>query len=452
MSNRLAVYCLFVGLLVACTLDEPPTPSVPTLTPVPPNTAFIAAALEPTALPTLVPTPSLTSLPTEIARFVPSLTPRPSSTPTPMIPTSYILPAWVNDPQAVVLLAPLRSPTDRDETVVSLLNAGTGERFDLWASEDYWHVKWSETTETGLALIFYPPWIIGDDHEDLYLHQVDINTGQMSQLPFSNINSEVQSAPGGYFAADTIDQAVIIIDQQTGQEITLNDPFNGRYPDYVTISWSVDGTLLAVQRYDRDDVNRGPAMTGLAIYTADGRLYRYYADVRSWAWAADGSYQLLNSVGDYFENGEPCILDIQANTMDCLSEVTVWRENGIEKTGYYQWLPDGSGISFLYWNHAPRAAGLCIMNMISRDITCPVNETLLTPAYLGAGAMTYIVDYQWSPDGRYLVLDIDPCGPECDDRTATQVTTIARDGSQFHVWGFGLSWNAEWRPQIATED
>jgi hypothetical protein len=53
---------------------------------------------------------------------------------------------------------------------------------------------------------------------------------------------------------------------------------------------------------------------------------------------------------DYGENDDPCVLDIETNTTDCLTQVTRWRENGIENTGYYQWLPDGSGISFLYWN------------------------------------------------------------------------------------------------------
>jgi len=438
MLNRLAVYCLFVGLFVACTLDEPPTPSTFTATPMTTSTVFIAAAATSTPVPT--------SPPTETVRVIRTSTPPPSFTPPPSatpVPPSFSFPAWVNDPQATVLLVDLRSPTDRDETIISLLNAGTGEQFDLWSSEDDWQVRWQET-ETGLTLV------VPDEPE---LYQIDVKTGQVSQLPYSTVYPGIPLAPGGRYAADVIDQAVIIIDQQTGQEITLNDPFNGRYPDHVSISWSVDGALLAVQRYDWDEVNSGPAMTGLAVYMADGRLYRYYADTRSWLWAADSSYRLLTAVGDYFENGEPCILDIQINTVDCLGEVTTWHNND-GTIGYYEWLPDGSGISFLYWNRGGRTSGLCIMDLASREIACPINETILAPSNLGAdvGGVTYLVDYQWSPDGRYLVLDIDPSSPEGDDRTLTQVATIARDGSQFHLWGFGLSWNAEWRPQIVPAE
>ena len=138
-----------------------------------------------------------------------------------------------------------------------------------------------------------------------------------------------------------------------------------------------------------------------------------------------------------------------------MSEVTSWRENGVDKTGYYEWLPDGSGISFLYWHRTgERKAGLCIIDITSRDISCPVNETHIFPAAIGpeVGGFPYLVGYKWSPDGRYIALAIDPFGPESDDRTLTQVATIARDGSQFYLWGFGGIWNAEWRPLIEVPE
>lgn len=441
MSNRLAVYCLFVGLLVACTLDNPPTPPTFTATPIATSKVFSAAAAT-AATSTPIPTPIPTSLPTETVRVIRTSTPPPSFTPPPSatpVSASFTFPAWVNDPQATVLLTDLRSPTDRDETIISLLNAGTGERFDLWTSETYWDVAWRET-ETGLTIV------IANKPE---LYQIDVKTGQVSQLPYSTVYPGIPFAPGGRFAAEIEDQTVIILDQQTGQEITLDDPFNGRYPDYVDIDWSVDGTLLAVQRVDQNETT---PLFGLAIYTADGRLYRYYADIDSWSWAADGSYRLLATVGYYFDTEERCILDIQVNTMDCLSEITTWRENGIARISGHQWLPNGNEISFIYWDRDLRVSGLCFIDLISREITCPINETLLTDANLGAGAMTWLVNHSWSSDGQYIAIDIDPCGPECDDGTLTQVATIARDGSQFHLWGFGSSWNAEWRPQITPEE
>jgi hypothetical protein len=68
------------------------------------------------------------------------------------------------------------------------------------------------------------------------------------------------------------------------------------------------------------------------------------------------------------------------------------------------------------------------------------------------GGFPYLIEHKWSPDGRYIALAIDPFGPGSDDRTLTQVATIARDGTQFHVWGFGGLWEAEWRPPVETTD
>jgi hypothetical protein len=352
-----------------------------------------------------------------------------------------------------VLLAFLQDDEDRDKRVVSMLNAATGENFEILVSEDSWSMSW-EQTESGLDLRLYNPLGSGKNPDHYYLHQVNVTTGEERQLPLSTIYGRGFLSPDGRFAAQTIGEpgaeSVVIIDQESGQEITLDDPFDGRYPDDIDISWSVDSTLLALRFLDKDEINYGPPSIGLAIYTPDGRIYRTYFDVWNWDWAADGSYQILTVEGDNFGNDMPCVLDLQTNTTDCLVEVSVWRENGIENTGYYEWLPDGSGISFLYWDRSNRQAGLCIFELTSRIITCPINETHIFSAAIGpeVGGFPYLIEHKWSPDGRYIALAIDPFGPESDDRTLTQVATIARDGSQFHLWGFGGLWDAEWRPLI----
>lgn len=337
-----------------------------------------------------------------------------------------------------------------------MINASTGEQFETFSpSEGFWHSDWLQT-DNGLNFIINKT--SGDTTTARrFLHQVDLYTGEERVLPLGDFYGEGLFSPDRMFTAKVIGEtgteSVVIIDHETGQEIMLADPFNGRFSDRIDMSWSADSALLSAEFNDFGGNGLREPSLGSAIFTTDGRIYRTYYDTRNWAWAPDGSYRLLTNEGDFWDNGEPCILDIETNVKDCLSEVTGWRENGIEKTGYYQWLPDGSGISFLYWDRTDeRQAGLCIIDISSRDITCPVNETHIFSAAIGpeVGGFTYLVDYKWSPDGRYIALEIDPCGPECDDRTLTQVATIARDGSQFYLWGFGGLWDASWRPPLET--
>ena len=420
---------------------EPPTLSVPAL---PSNTAE-PATLNPTSIPT--PAPTQSRRPTAL----------PSPTATLPFPKSFTFPAWVWNPDSAVLLVSLWDDARQNNSIIYLLNVATGENFEIFSSEDGWKSYWYEN-EMGLNIRAYYPLRSGSDPDHYYLHQVDIMTGEEHQLPLSTIYCDCWFSPDGRFTTQKVGElgaeSVVIIDQATGQEISLADPFDGRYPDSIDLSWSFDSMLLAARYHDFDEVN--PAI-GLAIYTTDGRLYRAYPDVWNWAWAADGSHRILSIEGIYGNNGDPCILDLETNITECLSELTNWREeNGIEKTGYYEWLPDGSGISFLYWNRAgERETGLCIIDISSREITCPINETHIFSAAIGpeVGGFPYLIGHQWSPDGHYIALAIDPFGPESDDRTLTQIATIARDGTQFHVWGFAGLWEAEWRPLLEpTED
>jgi hypothetical protein len=453
MNGRLFFPCLLIILLAACTpADSTPTTATvianapittarwtATATAAPPTATNTPTPLPPTTSPTPTATTTTTPLATPTRR--PSPTPRPSVTPT---VSFYTLPAWVTDPEAAVLLTSSLHSSSREPSTVVLLNAETGEWFDLLQTEGYWQVEWRQA-ETGLTLIY----------ADNYVAQVNIFTGRVNYLSTSDAFPPGLDAPGGRYVADWTGErgmeVVTIEDKNSGQVVTLEDPFNGRYAERTRIDWSADGALLSVLRYDFDEERVTPPLTGLAIYTADGRLYRYYTNVRIWSWAADGSYRLLTYVGDYFENGEPCILDIQVNTTECLGEVAAWRTaNGIEKTGYYEWLPDGSSLSFIYWDHASGRTGLCVTGLANRQIDCPVNEGVFAPAVIGAevGGRAWLVGYEWSPDGRYLWLQVDPFGPESDDRTLTQLATVASDGTNFRVWGFG-GWFAEWRPLLS---
>lgn len=460
MFARLVALCLLSSLLLACTPIEPtPTAATPlALAPVSTarwtattTTVLATATATATAVPTNTPTvmpPTATATPAETPTYRPTVTPRPTATPTP--PYVYPLPAWVNDPAAAVILTALRVELNEGDGALSLLNAETGEQYDLFSTEESVNFGW-QPTETTLSLRY-------SFYGDFYMDVVDIATGQTSQLPRTKAFVPRYDTPDGRYTVevngDPGAEVAAIKDKETGQLTTLEDPFNGGYPDRVWPYWSVDGALLLVQRIKVVEAGiDGISESALTIYTADGRLYRYYANVDGWIWAADGSYRLLTYSGDPFENGTPCILDVQINTTTCLEEIVDWRESsGIENTGYYEWLPDGSGLSFIYWDRQPYHTGLCVIDITSRQINCPVNEGHLDPAVIGAevGGRAWLVGYQWSPDGRYLALEISPYGPESDDGGLDQLATIASDGTNFRLWGFG-GHMAEWRPSLPVQ-
>lgn len=73
------------------------------------------------------------------------------------------------------------------------------------------------------------------------------------------------------------------------------------------------------------------------------------------------------------------------------------------------------------------------------------DNQIMLPAKLSI-ADTFIIDYGWSPDGRYLWLVINPSSPRSDEGIYAKIATAAADGSQFQVLGFGDA--IGWRPDL----
>jgi hypothetical protein len=345
-----------------------------------------------------------------------------------------------------VILAGLYSEPNQGSGTVSLLNAESGERFDLFSSQRAPSLGW-QPTETALALYY-------SYYDEMEGELVDIATGQTSRLPKAELLVPGQESADGRYRVQVTDQpgvdAVRIEDRQSGSVITVEDPFNGSYPDWTVAHWSADGLLLAVERGDWGEM--GERTTGLAIHTADGQLYRSYTDTTNWSWAPDGSYRILFYPGYYFHTSDPCILDVQANSTECMGEIAAWlQEHGIANASFFQWLPDGSGMSFIYWNYETGQTGLCIMGIASRQINCPVNEHALGSAAIGVEeggeGRVWLIRYQWSVDGRYISLVLNAFPPGAEDGNFLQLATIASDGGNFHLWGFG-GWEVVWRPSL----
>lgn len=494
MLNRSLLYCLFICLLAACAPTALPQP---TETAVTPNTR---AATRPVTLATprpsstpappiiFFPTGTSTPLPGPIPTLVPThmpISPVPTSTPRPTatrvsLPASYNLPPWVHDPQAAVLVTLLLNNADYefvDGLHIALLNIDSGEHFELQPLNEFASAGWRHTGPDDapvLNLRFWVPETPYEGHSEPF--ELDTSTGRLSQAAESYFgHRDREIAPGGRYMAEKIGQLgseeAKIVDLESNQEIILFDPFNGHYRTGMRFEWSSDGSLLAVQRLKRwVEGEAATFSTDLAIYTVDGQLYRFYDGLYNWGWAPDGSSRLITTVEAYYINGEPCILDVQTSTTECLPEVVTWHESGLVNANAananaanigvtnidkYQWLPDSSGLSFIYWNEQARMGGHCILDLSTHDISCPVNETILAQANDRPITYSYVLQYEWSPDGRYIVLEINPYQPRMPNLILTKIATIARDGSDFRVWGFGSTANylagSAWRPLSGGE-
>lgn len=449
---QIALVILLGGLLLGCTPTEV-TPTTPATAAAPVQVTRQTATpvmSEPTATPTFQPPLSTeTNVPTVTQTARPAVvTPRPSATPVPSAtarPVHYELPGWVSDPETVVLLS-VTATGQFDESFITLNNLITGERFDMpFFSELPLGVHWfQDDSGTYLEQGRY-----GDmSHLNPPIEQINIATGELRILPpLEEITDRSIVAPGGRYAVRIVDdpapKTVTMEDRETGESMILEDPFSGRLSSYVEASWSPAGDFLAVGRIAYAGEPYSAPASGLVIYRPDGSIFRWYNDYYGNTWAPYGSYRFLYQEGENFDAYVPCIFDALTGVSDCLTEVATWREESRLETYSYQWLPSGQGISFIAWDEG---SSLCIIGIENRQITCPLNNQVMTPAKLTAESDTFIIDYQWSPDGRYLWLTVDSTSPRSDDRGSLRVATAAADGSQFQVLGFG--YEGLWRPAL----
>jgi hypothetical protein len=449
--------CIFLlccgWLLAACT---PESPTATLVAAVPISTArFTATAtarpVEATATPTatLLAATATQTVVAEAATPGPTVTPQPTSTATATatpFPTHYDVPAWASDPGTAVLL----TTTAYDlggSMFITLINPATGERFNVASPPYNDDVIWVQDVN-GIYFQYERNYVDGEYIRTLHLEQVNIETGEIRHMPTPDTSRGrmVEAADGrhiAYVSGQGQDSLITIDNVAAGSSVTLADPFNGRYPHHNELTWSPDGNLLMVLKYDFGEDRDDPVEVGLVIYTADGDVFRSYGDFRRPQWAPDSSYRLLYNEVDDGGIYRPCILDVVANSTNCVEAFKGWREEQAVETGWHQWLPGGERISFAYWNREGTKTGLCIIELTSSEMNCPIDQTILSEDYLSWGEGVFIIGYEWSVDGDYLWLRLNPFAPGGDDGSYEHIATIASDGSQFRVWGIGHE--AYWR-------
>jgi hypothetical protein len=436
--------------MVSCT---PAVDPVPVTRPQVQETATVTQ--RPEATPTSIQTPttevvlpSLTPTIQASATVLPSRTPRPSSTPTPTPTpiTHYALPAWVDDPDVPVLLAEAVSEENDRDTAISLFNVLTGERWDILSNPYHASFAWKQSNGELFIWLGYPSSTAADAPGPLRVH-ISVPDGKINQVSPAvpgtlshDGRSLVRSLSPGQTALFTPYESGL----ETEDGILLADPFNGRYIDSASVSWSPDDAYFSILRVDFPADQGGEYLYGLAIFTASGQLFRAYDGVRGQEWAPVGPPRILHSVNSAEGHQIPCLTNVVNDENRCFYNLKNWLPEPAVDIYQFRWSPDSSRISFLTYD--PPA--LCYLELATEQVNCLVNAA----DFVMNDVQFYPVGHRWSEDGRYLSIFMNPNGPRSDDATNNFLAVVTAEGQDFRILGQTLSVSQTvqlWRPLLA---
>lgn len=426
------------------------------------GTAVAEVEATPTVTATLLPVPTSTKVPAHTPTMTPTRTPWPTATAEPAvtsIPEYSDMPAWVSDPAVHVLLL-------RTVSLAMLFNAETGERLDIPIGEGSPSLSWVEG-EDGLSVRvgYSAAW----DATSWLVEEIHAVTGQLNRFEIPRqLTPGVPSmlSPDGRYEvhimrAEGVPDAVYLVDRESGEERELVNSFDSQYPRVTEVEWSPDGQMVAIPRFyvvDDPTANYGRrSISALVVYTADGNKLGEHLNVigNRLEWSPTSPYRLLHPQTGMRDN-PPCVVDVLAGSYDCLDQIVSWREEQGVSTSNYHWSPDGNKIGFIAWSHGSDAGGFCYVDLPAGEIICPVTvKDLRMDEILGQfepmchSPALYIVDYYWSPDLRYVALDVDLASPSSDFNGCDAVAVVDGGSGDFQLIMEGMmDFHDPWRPAI----
>jgi hypothetical protein len=366
------------------------------------------------------------------------------------------IPEWVEAPTAPVLAARTTEffPGGRDN-ILTFFNAQTGERYDIpFVDGRRPEFRWDWQGNALVIAVEYGNW--------RGLETIDVATGQVTWTPADatptpiasdviSITREAVSSDGAYLVQmpyqydGTVHLGQVTLKAiNSGREVPLTDPFNGQYHDSNSAQWSPDNRFVAVERLDFRE--RGEAIgTGLTIYNRSGTVVRTLEGILYVVGWSPDSESIMFGQRDG-KGSHPCIITVIDGTIDCLPAFSEWRDGTDFRTGLFKWLPEGQHISWLYWRLQPAATGLCILNLNTGVVTCPIQTELVEPKD-ASDFLSYITYYDWSPDGLFLSLYVSDSHFESDDRSGTELIVTDREGQVVYHLGHAAFRGALWRPK-----
>lgn len=454
----LIVLPLLSGSLLACG-SSPTPPFVPTAneTNLPPMTLVSPA---PTKSPVLTTSP-VPSVPETIPTSTMLPTPQPTVA---TILEKYTLPAWLSDPNAVILMTITRASAKN--FYLTFVNVPSGMQFDLPMAKVNGYFWMPDGQHFGL---------LSADNQLIYL--VDVTDGEVRHYPIdervtrfiqvgfpSPYPAPLQAygtlpdaedffllypsrryglpyhptflSPDGEYLARHIfepqEWTITIEEVASGDMLQLTDPNDGLY-DF-GLAWSPTMPYLAVLQGTKPCGPYSVPSDRIQIYDAtDGTVVASYQGGYGQAieWSPDSSYILYQeSIDEYSTRNAPCFLDWQTGRDFCIDEFDDRYAQPYTFTTYFGWSADGQRIFYVYYGiEEPGQAGLCFLEWANGAVSCP---TTGLPDLKGRD----VIAYDLSPDGQYVAFLFAPFCPPCDDRTGTMLSAImAIDGSGYYLLG-----------------
>ena len=350
----------------------------------------------------------------------------------------------------------------------TLFNAQTGERFDI-SVEDYGSPRW--VWIEGNLYIDLGNSLFADDPPEVK-HQIQVSTGHLIRYETAAIfidGIHTFPSPDGRYLIRVVEEENVpaiatLVNQETGEEVELTDPFNGNYADGIEVAWSPDGQLIGIGRFRRIDDPKArygiKLESALAVFSWDGTKLAQYnnLDYFSLKWSPILPYRILYPTYE-LNNESPCILDVMTGDYNCLEKIAQVRDTQQVEIGNYEWSPDGSKVGFIYWGAwGSSNSGFCYIELATNSITCPITrDDLQVDTYLerfgqGGNAYVYLRDYQWSPSGQYIALGVSPGLPTGDDGTLDTLAIADAAGELLWIILDGkIYYNDPWRPLISSQ-
>jgi hypothetical protein len=469
------ILLFFVCLLSACTGNG--TTSQPT------GTATRPAA-SPTDTPILV-TPTRTPRPTKIPTIHPTLTRTPERP-----QSAYVLPAWMGDPDTVILTTTFKYKINNETTVkIRFINASSGEMVDISRPSEVRGCFWFDNLHFGF---------LSNEYNFIYL--IDTTNGEVStskitpqatRLLDKSSNHEFlvirpdPLSPGGImflradpykFLNENRRYSASLDDGEQGSPVTVTDRETGNIVWQSTndglwdfnFEWSparddylaVVGSLTRVDPYD----NFLPTTSSLRVINVEtGEVLAYHTgSIGTLRWSSDGTQILYLNIQSLYWNfgfpylGDPCIYNLLTGESKCLKMILYHpRPEGYQlvTTGQYQWNPDGKSIYFVYvfGSEEKMQASLCNYDLLTGNITCPTDSLV--------AEIEKNVDWEngWnvqtpdpSPDGQFIYFCVSSNHPLSDDQAGPSRDALTtRTGTGFITWVsqiYQCSSSHIWRP------
>lgn len=317
-------------------------------------------------------------------------TPTPSTTPV----AEIILPDWVHDPTANILV--LETYEDiYTKAVFTLINIDTDETFAI----DYPYVdgvRWLQA-EDGLYLNLQRNRSSGADNSDGFNEYIDIQTNQVTRYPYGDIQALSEQIPTQLSQDNGADLSFELITEsnittlnanQFRAEIKLKLIFHnsrenihrvihtfGRDTEDITVQWVGGDQYLGVTNSYYQD---GELMTRVNTYDAQGNW-----DSASPRWAQGGLSTIAWSPGErpYFlyysqgEDSELCLAEAWVRRVNC-DWFANWELTNDTEIRQYTWSADGSRIIVVYRNKDEVRGGLCLFELATGAVECPIEKEI----------------------------------------------------------------------------